>query len=73
MENFNSKQTGEEKLTLRDRLIKCKQQLGISYISICKKLNIPSVSTMYNFTGGIRDLPQKYKQGLDQFLTRLGF
>lgn len=57
---------------LLERVKKCKQDLGISYKIMSNKCQIP-YTTFYSFTGGIRKLPQKYKQELDNFLTQFGF
>ena len=64
----------EEKLTaLRSRVKKCKQGVGITYKAMCDACGITTLSIMYNFTSGARDLPEEYIQGLDQFLKRFGY
>ena len=57
---------------LLQRVENLKKQLGVSYKFICKKCNIP-ISVFYNFTGRVRDLPEKYKQGVDLYLKSIGF
>ena len=59
-------------LSLLERVKKCKEQMGISYKTMYKTCGI-SVSTFYNFTGEVRDLPQRYKEKLNQYLKTLGY
>ena len=57
---------------LLDRVKKCKNQTGVSYKSMYSKCGI-STSVFYNFTSGVRDLPQRYVEALDNFLKNLGY
>lgn len=58
--------------TLLERVKECKQKLGVSYKQMYKSCDIP-VSVFYNFTGEIRDLPQKYIEKLQGYLEKLGY
>lgn len=57
---------------LLNRVKKCKEQVGISYKTMCNKCDIP-YTTFYSFTGGVRKLPDQYINILDQYLKNLGF
>ena len=57
---------------LLERVKKCKDQAGISYKTMYKMCGA-SVSVFYNFTGGIRELPERYREKLDQYLKAVGF
>lgn len=59
-----------EKLLGRVQLLK--KELGVSYKFICKKCEIP-ISTFYNFTGRVRNLPEQYVEILDEYLKGLGY
>lgn len=59
-----------ENLLQRVQLLK--KELGVSYKFICKKCNIP-ISTFYNFTGRVRNLPQEYIESLQGYLENMGY
>lgn len=59
-----------ENLLQRVQLLK--KELGVSYKFICKKCNIP-ISTFYNFTGRVRNLPQEYVEKLQGYLENMGY
>lgn len=59
-------------MQLIERIKLCKKELGISYKKMSEKCGIP-YSTFYSFTGGVRKLPDDYKEKLNQFLKNLGY
>ena len=57
---------------LRQRVMKCKEEVGISFRGMCNACSIP-VETFYNFTSGYRNLPERYIGVLDIYLQKFGF
>lgn len=57
---------------LRDRVKKCKEQMGISYKAMSEKCGVP-YTTFYSFTGGVRKLPQEYVEKIQGYLEKIGY
>lgn len=59
-------------MELIERLKKFKEEEDVSYKSVAQEVGIP-ISTIYNFTSGIRNLKPKLERLLDEYLTNKGY
>ena len=59
-------------MELIERLKKFKEEEDVSYKSVAQEVGI-SISTIYNFTSGIRNLKPKLERLLDEYLTNKGY
>jgi len=57
---------------LRERLKKCKEELGISYKALAKKAEL-TIDIMYKFSSGTRDLSTSNYDRLDSVLREFGY
>ena len=55
-------------MDLRERLKKFHEIEGVSYKVVAQALGI-SISVMYNYTSGIREIKPHLQEKLDQYLT----
>lgn len=59
-------------MDLRDRVVKYHEEQDIKYKVIAQDCDI-SFSTMYNFTGGYRELKPAAAARLDEYLKERGY